>query len=82
MVKRLVYIFLTLALIVLIAPAGAYAFAQDKLSEISKSCSGDGVVVTASEEATRVGVKVLEEGGTAVDAAIAVGFALAVTYPR
>ncbi|MBN1163083.1 MAG: gamma-glutamyltransferase [Candidatus Krumholzibacteriota bacterium] len=39
------------------------------------------MVSTACPEATAVGAKVLERGGNAVDAAIAVGFALAVTYP-
>ena len=40
-----------------------------------------GMVVTAHELATKVGVDVLEKGGNAVDAAIAVGYTLAVTYP-
>ena len=40
------------------------------------------MVVTAEAHATRVGVKVLVDGGNAVDAAVAVGFALAVTHPR
>ena len=39
-------------------------------------------VVTADSIASRVGVDVLRKGGNAVDAAVAVGFALAVTYPR
>lgn len=40
-----------------------------------------GMVATASAPATRVGVEVLRQGGNAVDAAVAVGLALAVTYP-
>jgi gamma-glutamyltranspeptidase/glutathione hydrolase len=40
-----------------------------------------GMVVTVEPHATAVGVKVLESGGNAVDAAVAVGFALAVTHP-
>jgi len=40
-----------------------------------------GMVVTAQHLATEVGVKVLKKGGNAVDAAVAVGYALAVVYP-
>jgi gamma-glutamyltranspeptidase / glutathione hydrolase len=41
-----------------------------------------GMVVTQEEHATRVGVDILRRGGNAVDAAVAVGFALAVTLPK
>ncbi len=40
-----------------------------------------GMVVTAQHLATDVGVEVLKNGGNAVDAAVAVGYALAVVYP-
>src|SRR5687767_10775490 len=40
-----------------------------------------GVVTCSSAPATRVGLRVLEDGGNAVDAAVAVGLAMAVTYP-
>jgi gamma-glutamyltranspeptidase/glutathione hydrolase len=40
-----------------------------------------GMVVTAQHLATRIGVDVLKDGGNAVDAAVAVGYALAVVYP-
>jgi gamma-glutamyltranspeptidase/glutathione hydrolase len=42
----------------------------------------NGVVTAQESRAARIGVEILDRGGNAVDAAVAVGFALAVTYPR
>jgi gamma-glutamyltranspeptidase / glutathione hydrolase len=41
-----------------------------------------GMVVAQEAIAARVGADILRKGGNAVDAAVAVGFAMAVTYPR
>lgn len=42
----------------------------------------NGMVSSQNAEATRVGVEILRSGGNAVDAAVGVGLALAVTLPR
>jgi gamma-glutamyltranspeptidase/glutathione hydrolase len=42
----------------------------------------NGMVVAQEQRAARIGIEILDRGGNAVDAAVAVGFALAVTYPR
>jgi gamma-glutamyltranspeptidase/glutathione hydrolase len=42
----------------------------------------NGMVASQEALASRIGVEVLQKGGNAVDAAVTVGFALAVTLPR
>lgn len=41
-----------------------------------------GMVVAQEARAAKIGLAVLQRGGNAVDAAVATGFAMAVTYPR
>jgi gamma-glutamyltranspeptidase/glutathione hydrolase len=49
---------------------------------VDVATSTQGMVVSETLEATRIGRDVLAEGGNAVDAAVAVAFALAVTWPE
>lgn len=43
--------------------------------------SDAGMVVSSQHEASEVGAAILRQGGNAIDAAVAVGYALAVTHP-
>ncbi|NWA28226.1 gamma-glutamyltransferase [Pseudomonas gingeri] len=64
---------LATALILAVSPAHAASQAP--------VAGENGMVVTAQHLASHVGVDVLKAGGNAVDAAVAVGYALAVVYP-
>jgi gamma-glutamyltranspeptidase / glutathione hydrolase len=53
-------------------------FAQNRTIGV---VSSQAMVVSAHPEASRIGLEILQKGGTAFDAAVAVEFALAVCYP-
>lgn len=71
-------------LLILISTAGT--FGQDALysreARFHPVVAQNGMVVTESKYATQAGLQVLKEGGNAVDAAVTIGFTLAVTFPR
>ena len=54
----------------------------DYQSRIHPEIASDFMVVTQNKHATEVGYDILRKGGNAVDASVAVGFALSVTLPR
>ena len=55
--------------------------ASSQAASVAPVAAEHGMVVTAQHLATQVGVDVLKKGGNAIDAAVAVGYALAVVYP-
>ena len=55
--------------------------AQQALAAAKPVTAAHAMVVTAQHLATEVGVDILKRGGNAVDAAVAIGYALAVVHP-
>jgi len=61
------------------APPVSYGVGADTFHPVTAQ---HGMVASVDATATEVGVKILQQGGNAVDAAVAVGYALAVTHPQ
>jgi gamma-glutamyltranspeptidase/glutathione hydrolase len=63
-----------------LAIAVAIPAAAQERSQVARG--GGGAVAAAEENAARIGIETLRKGGNAADAAVAVAFALAVTWPE
>lgn len=66
----------------LVSAANSTQTFLDKNSRFHPEVGSLGMVVSQEALASRVGADILEAGGNAIDAAVATGFALAVTLPR
>jgi gamma-glutamyltranspeptidase len=67
------------------APAGAQErrlYSPPDLAPVRAVSAEHGMVVAPEKIAAQFGADILRQGGNAVDAAVATGFVLAVTYPR
>src|SRR5688572_12517174 len=58
------------------------AYAPAALDSLRPVLAKSGMVVAQERRGAEIGNEILARGGNAVDAAVATGFALAVTYPR
>src|ERR1700710_2485273 len=75
--------------LVLVLACSVPAAAQERLvysppdlTAVHAVGAGHGMVVAQEKLAAGVGADILRQGGNAVDAAVATGFAMAGTYPR
>ncbi|EHZ6072426.1 gamma-glutamyltransferase [Salmonella enterica] len=62
-----------------VAPPVSYGVEEDVFHPVRAT---QGMVASVDVMATQVGMDILKQGGNAVDAAVAVGYALAVTHPQ
>jgi len=73
--RRIVTLSLSLSLSLFVIPPA-------RAADPAPVASRQGIIVSAQHLASDVGASILRQGGNAVDAAVAVGYALAVVYPQ
>ncbi len=72
----------TISLLALVLSSHANILRYDSIHHPTSVNSDRGMVVAQEKIASQVGANILGMGGNAIDAAVATGFALAVTYPQ
>ena len=73
---------LILPILIALLLAGCRQSAEPPYTSYKSATADSAMVATAHPLATEVGLDIMRKGGNAVDAAVAVNFALAVVYPR
>ncbi len=87
MLKKNLGLLTSLAVITVFLYYASYQNDPFKKKSVTIKYSSDvvgtnGMVSSASKYASQVGIDILKNGGNAIDAAVAMGFALTVTYPQ
>ena len=74
--------YLILSFLLIVNTVDAQQSYIDYRSPFHPVVSSEGMVVSQSYLSSDIGIEILNKGGNAVDAAVAVGFSLAITLPR
>ncbi|MCK5719549.1 MAG: gamma-glutamyltransferase [Thiomargarita sp.] len=81
MVKKTMKILAQFYLLSFLISTAVQSMPLDSKDRFSPVMAKHGMVVTEESLASQIGLKVLQQGGNAIDAAVTIGFVMAVTYP-